>query len=41
MIRRMMNEIRQAAPLAVMFAGDIVICSENKEQVEEKSNETQ
>ena len=31
------NDSRQEAPWTVMFADDIVICSESKEQVEEKS----
>ena len=33
---RMTDEIREDAPWAMMFADDIVICSESKEQVEEK-----
>ena len=33
---RMTDEIREAAPWTMMFADDIVICSESKEQVEEK-----
>ena len=31
-----MHEIRDEAPWTMMFADDIVICSERKEQVEEK-----
>ena len=31
-----MDEIREEAPWTMMFADDIVICSESKEQVEEK-----
>ena len=33
---RMTDEIREEAPWTIMFADDIVICSESKEQVEEK-----
>ena len=33
---RMTDEIREEAPCTMMFADDIVICSESKEQVEEK-----
>ena len=33
---RLTDEIRQEAPWTKMFADDIVICSESKEQVEEK-----
>ena len=33
---RMTNEIREEAPWTMTFADDIVICSESKEQVEEK-----
>ena len=33
---RMTGEIREEAPWTVIFADDIVICSESKEQVEEK-----
>ena len=33
---RLTDEIRQEAPLTMMFADDIVICSESKEQMEEK-----
>ena len=33
---RMTDEIREEAPRKIMFADDIVICSESKEQVEEK-----
>ena len=33
---RMADEIREEAPWTMMFADDIVICSESKEQVEEK-----
>ena len=36
MIEWMTNQIRQEAPWAMMFADDIVICSESKEHVEEK-----
>ena len=36
MMDRMTNEIREEAPWTMMFADDIVICSESKEQVEEK-----
>ena len=32
----MTDEIRQEAPWTMMFADDIVICSESKEHVEEK-----
>ena len=32
----MTDEIRQEAPWAMMFVDDIAICSESKEQVEEK-----
>ena len=35
-IGRMTDEIREEAPWTMMFANDIVICSESKEQVEEK-----
>ena len=33
---RMTDEIREEAPWTMVFADDIVICSESKEQVEEK-----
>ena len=33
---RMTDEVREEAPWTMMFADDIVICSESKEQVEEK-----
>ena len=33
---RMTDEIREEAPWTMMFADDIVICSESKDQVEEK-----
>ena len=33
---RMTDEIREEAPWTMMFADDIVICSESKEHVEEK-----
>ena len=33
---RMTDEIREEAPWTMMFADDIVICSESKEQVDEK-----
>ena len=33
---RMTDEIREEAPWTMMFADDIVICSESKEQVEDK-----
>ena len=33
---RMTDEIREEASCTMMFADDIVICSESKEQVEEK-----
>ena len=33
---RMTDDIREEAPSSLMFADDIVICSESKEQVEEK-----
>ena len=36
MMDRMMDEIREEAPWTMMFADDIVICNESKEQVEEK-----
>ena len=36
MMYRMTDEIREEAPWTMMFADDIVICSESKEQVEEK-----
>ena len=36
MMDRMTDEIREEAPWIMMFADDIVICSESKEQVEEK-----
>ena len=36
MIDRMTYEIREEAPWTMMLADDIVICSESKEQVEEK-----
>ena len=31
---RLTDEVRQKSPWNMMFADDIVICSENKEQVE-------
>ena len=33
---RITNDIREEAPWIMMFANDIVICSESKEHVEEK-----
>ena len=36
MMDRMTDEIREEAPWTMMFADDIVICRESKEQVEEK-----
>ena len=33
---RMTDEIRKEAPWTMMFADDIVICSESKEHIEEK-----
>ena len=33
---RITDELREEAPCTMMFADDIVICSESKEQVEEK-----
>ena len=36
MMDRMTDEIREEAPWTMMFADDIVLCSESKEQVEEK-----
>ena len=36
MMDRMTDEIREEAPWTMMFADDIVICSESKEQVEDK-----
>ena len=36
MMDRMTDEIREEAPWTMMFADDIVICSESMEQVEEK-----
>ena len=36
MMDRMTDDIREEAPWTMMFADDIVICSESKEQVEEK-----
>ena len=36
MMDRMTDEIREEAPWTMMFADDIVICSESKEHVEEK-----
>ena len=36
MMDRMTDEIREEAPWTMMFADDIVVCSESKEQVEEK-----
>ena len=33
---RMTDEIREEAPWTMMFADDIVICSESKEHVDEK-----
>ena len=36
MMDRMTDEIREEAPWNMMFADDIVICSESKEQVEDK-----
>ena len=35
-VDRMTDEIREEIPWTTMFADDIVICSESKEQVEEK-----
>ena len=35
-VDRMTDEIREEVPWTTMFADDIVICSESKEQVEEK-----
>ena len=35
-VDRMTDDIREEAPWTMMFADDIVICSESKEQVEEK-----
>ena len=35
-IGRMTDDIREEAPWTMMFADDIVICSESKERVEEK-----
>ena len=34
-IDRLTDEVKQESPLTVMFAGDVVICSESREQVEE------
>ena len=36
MMDRMTDEIREEAPWTMLFADDIVICSESKEQVEDK-----
>ena len=36
MMDTMTDEMREKAPCIIMFADDIVICSESKEQVEEK-----
>ena len=36
MMDRMTDDIREEAPWTMMFADDIVICSESKERVEEK-----
>ena len=36
MDRRITDEISEEAPWSMMFADDIVICSESKEHVEEK-----
>ena len=36
MMDRMTDDIREEAPWTIMFADDIVICSESKERVEEK-----
>ena len=33
---RLTDEIKQEAPRTMMFADDIVVCSESEEQVEEK-----
>ena len=33
---RMTDEIREEAPWTMVFADDIVICSESKEQIEYK-----
>ena len=35
-MNRMTDDIREEAPWTMMFADDIVICSESKEHVEEK-----
>lgn len=34
-MNRLTDEVRQGAPWTMMFADDIVICSESREQVEE------
>ena len=33
---RLTDEVRQESPWTVMYADDIVVCSESREQVEEK-----
>ena len=35
-VDRLTDEVREESPWTMMFADDIVICSENREQVEEK-----